>query len=191
MFFETRLSRYLIEISCNLREKLFTVQSALSLVLFSLFTGFLFGNLFGTFLDSLRLYFFSNGFVGLFILLLVEGINSLVYGMSFSKRFDYDDKNFLFLEPQKGVTKPSILKQEVSLQPRESYIEGSTTLLELQTRISSNTHTSKEFHKNRMHSPWFSRKLLYKSITHIKRTVNSFKIGLLFGFFVDSFKVGS
>nr|YP_009104800.1 hypothetical chloroplast RF20 [Symbiochloris handae]AIT93376.1 hypothetical chloroplast RF20 [Symbiochloris handae] len=223
MFFETRLSRYFVKILCNLKEKIFTVQSALSSVLFSLFTGFIFGNLFGTLLDTLRLYFLFNGFVGVFILLLVEAINSLVYGISFgNKNFsknekiplgsfvieDYTEqvfersptplaslshKSFLFKKFQK---KTSSLLMYLSIKLRKIKI--------LLCDITSPEFEEKKkvFYKNLSIirqsifgdiAKAMSNKLFffYTNATQVKRTVNSFKIGLLFGFFVDSFKVGS
>lgn len=114
MFFKTRFFHYLTQLLNTFKDKFFTVKKAFSLVLLSLFTGFLFGNLFGTFLDTLRLYFLWNGFIGFFLLFFIELLNSLVYGISCSQKIDY-----------------------------------------------------------------------------LKKILNSFKIGLLFGFFVDSFKVGS
>ena len=183
MFFETRLSRYLAEFFCTLKEKIFIVQSSLSFVLLSLFTGFLFGNLFGTFLDTLRFYLFCNSFVGLFILVLIEAINSLVYGIS---RREYGNK-------RKKV-------------PLRFYPEESSISLESQIHRSNNKYGSKKFYKNysflvvkfslitqNLLSLSLQKKVFsfYQGATHIKRILNSFKIGLLFGFFVDSFKVGS
>ena len=101
------------------------------MVLLSLFSGFIVGNLFGTFLDTLRLYLFWNGFIGFFILFFMEAVNSLAYGTSFSRKYSFINLNSDKL------------------------------------------------------------KFLSKNVIHIKRALNSFKIGLLFGFFVDSFKVGS
>ena len=162
MCFETKLFRYFAEIICNLKEKILTVQSSLSFVLFSLFTGFLSGNLFGTFLEKFRSYFWWNGFVGLFILLFIEIINALVYGFS---RREYG--NF----SSEAVSSPRKKRE-----PEQDFISSNS-----QTYRFPNTPLLKK-------SPgkhWFY------TITQIKRTINSFKIGLLFGFFVDSFKVGS
>lgn len=286
MFFETRLSHYLAKILCNLKEKIFTVQKALSLVLLSLFTGFLIGNLFGTFLDALRLYFIWNGFVGLLILLLIEAINSLVYGISFSKRYEYgnkDQSNFLKVPLRYCKIEDFNCVQEVaksSIPHRLSYNEQlgntasalPTTLLSVASQIETpnkvtnmKSQYSKEQDKEELSEAkykrinkkfislgfWLNRKsekfivtnvkhllqgkksveeekqvkssppirglktqkvdsinvlkgpniskkkafflhgIFADNVMHIERTVNSFKIGLLFGFFVDSFKVGS
>ena len=147
MFFKTRLSRYFAEILSHLKTNALTLQNTFSLALFFLFIGFLCGNLFGTFLDTLRLYFFWNGLVGLFLLLFIETINFLVYGFFLSKRV------------------------------------GSLGFLQYRARA---TRAKKSFLQKRIR---FYK--IYKKVIHIERIINAFKIGLLFGFFVDSFKVGS
>ena len=144
MFFKTRLSRYFAEILSHLKKNVLTLQNTFSLALFFLFIGFLCGNVFGTFLDTLRLYFFWNGLVGLFLLLFIETINFLVYGFFLSKRVG-------------------------SLQYRARATKAKKSFLQKRIR----------FYK------------IYKKVINIERIINAFKIGLLFGFFVDSFKVGS
>ena len=220
MFFETRLSRSLTEILCNLKEKMFTVQKAFALILLSLFTGFLFGNLFGTLLDALRLYFIWNGFVGLFLLLFIEAVNSLVYGISFSKKYESGNKeknNFLkvpsrLIESQ--LRKPGeqldkigdvssydeLARPYVTKQPREAFLKSETSVTKSEKQSSSSIDVSMTLQSNvkkrrKLNIPE-KRTLLFHqtvrhNVIHLERTVNSFKIGLLFGFFVDSFKVGS
>ena len=171
MFLDTRLSRYLTEFLCNLKIKIFTVQSAFSLVLLSLFTGFIFGNLFGTFLDTLRLYFFWNGFVALILLLLIEAVNSLVYGISFSKRFHPLKHSFYTHQKEKRLF---FLSYAFPF-----YNKFSEQKLLGFGKFPQNATISQK------------KSCFYESIIHTERALNSFKIGLLFGFFVDSFKVGS
>ena len=173
MFFETKLFRYLAKIICNLKEKILTVQSSLSFVLFSLFTGFLSGNLFGTFLEKFRSYLWWNGFVGLFILIVIEIINALVYGLS-RREYDYFSVEAVSSRRKKRLCISSAPKIN---DKSEQYFISSN----LQTYKFTNT----PFLKKRPGKHWFF------TTTQIKRTFNSFKIGLLFGFFVDSFKVGS
>ena len=168
MLFETKLFRYLAEIICNLKGKTLTVQSSLSFVLFSLFTGFLSGNLFGTFLEKFRSYLWWNGFVGLFILLFIEIINALVYGLS---RREYGS----FSSKAVSSYAPRFRERE----PEQDFFLSNSKIVK--RRRFTNTPLLKK-------SP--GKHWLY-SITQMKRTINSFKIGLLFGFFVDSFKVGS
>lgn len=142
MFFKTRLSHYLVEVFSHFKIRFLNVQNTFSLALFFLFIGFLCGNLFGTFLDTLRLYFFWNGLVGVFLLFFVEIVNFLVYGVFLSK-------------------KSSFLQYQTKTIKKQSFLQKQTKAK-------------------------FSEKILY-----LERIINAFKIGLLFGFFVDSFKVGS
>ena len=174
MFFETRLSQYLAEILCNLKEKIFTIQSGFSLVLFSLFAGFVFGNLFGTFLDMLSFYFIWSGFVGIFLILSIEIVNSLVYGASLSIFYKklYDNK---IDDTTRGLNSPSS--------------EQLSPITVAPTRYQG--YTSSELVKRQGRARVKKMRLLPKNILSCERGLNSFKIGLLFGFFVDSFKVGS
>ena len=225
MFFETRLSRYLTTILVNLKEKFFIVQSSLSLVLLSLFTGFLCGNLFGTFLDTLRLYFIWNGFVGLFLLLFIEVINSFVYGISFSKKYEHSRNNFLKVffhltescsknqlydnANKRNNTRSTLLVESHTFDLKKDYNSQSKeklNLIEVHKKTISlaswlRVNSEKSITSLQPIKKWKIPKSSYihifkgldfsKNIIHIERIVNSFKIGLLFGFFVDSFKVGS
>ena len=183
MFFETRLSRYFNKLLGDLNEKVFTVQSTFSLVLFFLFAGFLLGNLFGTFLDTLRPYFLWNGFLGVFILLCVEAVNSLVYGTLFSVVLRAPLT--FFASSLRCIVDANLLD---AIHPRDvQHQESMWNRLE-------NTYEKKEvsvefipkiFGRKKKEERYHQRLFL------VKRTLNSFKIGLLFGFFVDSFKVGS
>ena len=184
MFLDTRLSRYLTDILYNLKKKIFTVQNAFSLALLSLFTGFIFGNLFGTFLDTLRLYVFWNGFVGLILLLFIESINSLVYGISFSKKMNQHSFYGHFFFPMKKKK-----SYRFSGGPKKwNNVAASQALREKKNNAPKSPNLWKII-ENAVFSP--NKTLFYESVIHIERTLNSFKIGLLFGFFVDSFKVGS
>ncbi len=174
MFLETRLSQYFTTILCQLKEKIFTVQSGFSLVLFSLFAGFLFGNLFGTFLDVLSSYLVWNGFVGIFLILLIEMVNSFVYGASLS-------------------TSPPCTKEEEVYSTKTgddslSY-EQPSPLAVAQARYEICTSTKLLEQQKQTRAK--KTRLLHENIFNCERGLNSFKIGLLFGFFVDSFKVGS
>lgn len=217
MFFETRLSRYFTQIFNDSKKKVLIVQSSFSLVIFSLFFGFLIGNLFGTFLDTLRLYFLWNGFVGLFLLLLIEAINSLVYGISFSKKFDDLDyannkkgdwflssaSNFAGIQSMRWTfdkvdrvkdRKTGFLQKLNLSKTLEKFMNFIENVGLFSFNLSPNYPTvgqlpKKGFKPNT--SAVISFFKFFKNIIHMERTLNSFKIGLLFGFFVDSFKVGS
>ena len=196
MFFQTRLSRYLGKFLYSLKDKVLNLQTSLSFILFSLFTGFIIGNLFGTFLDTLRLYFVWNGFVGLVLIFCIEALNSLVYGISLTKKSNFQQNN----------VKHSCRKNRIQ-NNKQSLIVNSTanqltSILDQKSLYASNDQLgwSKKQAKSKIKllnisifkrldkdfSSFFSNR-----VTDTKRALNSFKIGLLFGFFVDSFKVGS
>ena len=88
MLFKTKLFRNANSIFYTLKKRILIVQNSFSLALFSLFLGFLCGNLFGTFLDSLRIYFFWNGFVAFIILLFIEAINFFVYRIPLAEKIN-------------------------------------------------------------------------------------------------------
>ena len=169
MFLETRLSQYFSQILCHLKEKIFTVRSGFSLVLFSLFAGFLSGNLFATFLDMLRFYLVWNGFVGIVLIFLIEIVNSLVYEASLPR----------FFKKLYGLSTKSVGNRTGD---DSSSFEQLSSITVPQGRTS--TKLLEDIRIKKMG-------LLHKNILKCERALNSFKIGLLFGFFVDSFKVGS
>lgn len=103
-----------------LKEKFGYFETKFSFSLFLLFLGFVFGNLFGTFLNFFRTYIIWDGFIMMLGLVSIEILNYI----SFNREND----------------------------PRLK-------------------------HLNSNHNP--------------KRSVNFLKIGLLLGFFIDAFKVGS
>lgn len=122
---ETRISTFFQKILIKLKEKFFFFQTSFSSSIFFLFLGFLFGNLFGTFLNTIRSFISWDGFIVLILLFFVEIISYITYhkeGRSF----------FLFWK-----------------------------------------------------FPFFYKKRLFW------KCFNFFKIGILLGFFIDAFKVGS
>ena len=65
---ETRLTRFLANFSKTFKEKFSFFQMSFSSAIFFLFSGFLAGNVFGTFLNGIRTVFPWDGFiVGIFI----------------------------------------------------------------------------------------------------------------------------
>ena len=76
---ETRLSTFFQKISRTINEKFFFFQNSFSTSLFFLFIGFLFGNLFGTFLDGIRTFILWDGFIVLSLLFFIEIISYITY----------------------------------------------------------------------------------------------------------------
>ena len=122
---ETRLIRFFIKFLTNFKEKFSFFQRRFSSAIFFLFSGFLVGNLFGTFLPPIRLLLPWDGFIVILFLFFVEIISYI--------RYHHPGRFFLFM----------------------------------------------------WKFPFYSGKELFW------KNFNFLKIGLLLGFFIDAFKVGS
>ncbi len=105
---ETRLARFLIDFSENFRKKFSFFQMSFSSAIFFLFSGFLGGNLFGTFLNGIRIFLPWDGFIVLSFLFFVEILSYIRYHMegrfflllwklpfSYQKRIFWKNFNFL------------------------------------------------------------------------------------------------
>lgn len=76
---QTRLGTVFQDFSKNFKEKFSFFQMSFSSAIFFLFSGFLSGNLFGTFLTGIRLVIPWDGFIVLIFLLFVELISYIRY----------------------------------------------------------------------------------------------------------------
>ena len=144
---------------------------------FFLFFGFMCGNLFGTFLSFFRNTIPWDGAIIMLILLFIEWVNYL---------------NFVVLNkkqpiPPSPVRKKSmfflILTQTGLLIPR--------SLDTLNSLIYPKTKTKAKFKKQ--WTRFFKSKsfIIQRKRNAIIRLLNFYKLGLLLGFFIDAFKVGS
>ena len=61
------------------KKKFFLFEKSFSLMLFCLFLGFIFGSIFGTFLNTLRYFFIWDGFIIFVLLTFFEFLNYIVY----------------------------------------------------------------------------------------------------------------
>jgi hypothetical protein len=108
MKLETRLIRFLTQFSKNLKEKLSFFQMKFSSAIFFLFSGFVAGNLFGTFLPAIRVLIPWDGFILVSFLFFVEVISYIRYQsegrfflllwqfpFSYKKRVFWKNFNFL------------------------------------------------------------------------------------------------
>ena len=150
MVFRSRLVNLIFNRSeQNTQKFLFSNKSRLSLdrftqVLCLLLLGFLVGNLFGTFLNTIRKYITWDGVIVFFIISIMEISNYNVY----------HNKNRPFLLTMTDQSKT-------------------------QTKVSA-TKPKSLFYKQSLFA-----------IPTFWKFFNFFKIGLMVGFFVDAFKVGS
>jgi len=125
MKIETRIVFFINKLKVYLKRKNSFFKEVFSFALFTLFFGFLIGNLFGTFLNTIRSFILWDGFIIFIILIIMEFLNFLLYNKA--KRF------FVIFQ-------------------RISY--------------------------------YSNNQIIWKSLNYLK-------IGIMFGFFIDAFKVGS
>lgn len=125
MKIESRLLFFINRLKNSLKRKNSFFKEIFSFALFTLFVGFLIGNLFGTFLNTIRSFILWDPLIIFLILFIMELLNYLLYNKS--KRF------FVIFQ-------------------KSSY--------------------------------YLNNKIIWKSLNYLK-------IGIMFGFFIDAFKVGS
>jgi hypothetical protein len=105
---ETRIARFLRNFSESFKEKFSFFQMSFSSAIFFLFSGFLGGNLFGTFLNAIRTLIPWDGFIVVSFLFFVEIISYIRYHnegrfflilwkfpFSYKKRIFWKNFNFL------------------------------------------------------------------------------------------------
>ena len=125
MKIETRIVFFINQLKVYLSRKNSFFKEVFSFALFTLFFGFLIGNLFGTFLNTIRSFIFWDGLIIFIILFIMELLNFILYNKY--KRF-------------------FVIYQKISYYP--------------------------------------NNQILWKNLNYLK-------IGIMFGFFIDAFKVGS
>ena len=151
MTFDTRIFFLIKKFVFKLKEKTYIFKKSFTMSFFILLAGFLFGNLFGTFLNILRFFIPWDGFILLLILLILEIISFLSYQKKYS---------FFIQQPKNSnPINKNIINQSASHE-KDFSAEGFLLLKKNENR------------------------LIYKNL-------NFMKIGLMFGFFIDAFKVGS
>ena len=154
MKIETRIVFFINKLTNYLKIKNSFFKEVFSFALFTLFFGFLIGNLFGTFLNTLRSFIFWDGFIIFIILFIMEFLNFILYNTRrerfflFLFFFDFFFLIFCFSKQNKKIKKNKTKKKK----PKNLY--------------SSNNQV-------------------------ICKSFNYLKIGIMFGFFIDAFKVGS
>lgn len=155
MTFDTRIFFLIKKFVFKLKEKTYIFKKSFTMSFFILLAGFLFGNLFGTFLNILRFFIPWDGFILLLILLILEIISFLSYQKKYS---------FFIQQPKNSnPINKNIINQRASHEKDFSKDFSAEGFLLL--------------NKN-------ENRLIYKNL-------NFMKIGLMFGFFIDAFKVGS
>ena len=143
MKIETRIVFFINQLKVYLNRKNSFFKEVFSFALFTLFVGFLIGNLFGTFLNTIRSFIFWDGLIIFIILSIMELLNFILYNKY--KRF-------------------FVISQKISYYPMR--LNYKSKILTAHTALAANNQ------------------IIWKSLNYLK-------IGIMFGFFIDAFKVGS
>lgn len=122
---QTRIFIFLQPLLLKIYQRFLFFQNTFPVGIFFLFFGFLFGNIFGTFLQTIRNFFYWDGFIVFILIFFIEIISYIIYHR--------EGRYFFFL----------------------------------------------------WNFPIFFKKTVFW------RSFNYLKIGLMLGFFIDAFKVGS
>lgn len=96
MKLETRFLFFFKQFFLVIKQKLFFFEKNFSIALFFLFLGFIFGNLFGTFLNKIRSYIVWDGFTILILIILFETISFFTYHKkhNLKKKFFWTTANY-------------------------------------------------------------------------------------------------
>nr|AOC61637.1 hypothetical chloroplast RF20 [Gloeotilopsis planctonica] len=168
----------------QIQKKIWIFQNIGVLSIFFLFLGFVFGNLFGTFLDFFRIFLNWDGLIMTLTICFIEFINFLNYNKKqnlYLKKNLLSKINFLFFNKQKEDF--NLLIQSPSTS--QNYVSSlDLRFLNLKKTL---TNEQKVFLKSKrtLEKQKFKKKFLFIKI------LNFYKIGLILGLFIDAFKVGS
>ena len=172
----TKLFRSLNSIQAHFRKKSQLFEHSFVSSTFFLFFGFMCGNLFGTFLSFFRASIPWDGAIIALILLFVEWVNYL---------------NFvIFNKPVKVSPRPFYQKKTIGSRLMQLILIIPKSFDKFRLLFDSTTK------KNVFQNQWtrfFKAKLLFfqRKQKALIRLLNFYKLGLLLGFFIDAFKVGS
>lgn len=169
MIFKTRLTNFIFNnnLLSSHKYKLSINKSVRILCL--LLIGFLVGNLFGTFLSTIRKYVMWDGFIIFFLIIFIEILNYKVYHNK--------QRVFLFfIHPQRVF---------LTFNLATVHRPQSLSILQKRSLYPCDDKKNEVFCKIHKQSTNFASKRFFWTF------LNFFKIGLMIGFFVDAFKVGS
>ena len=179
---ETRIFKNTRKSFTFLKKKFDFFKKNFAISVLFLFIGFFIGNVFGTFLNWLRDFIVWDGLLVFALLSVFEIISSIVYqnnptflspSISTNRMFFSD-----FYIRENIFSKIRFFRQKLKEKSSSSIFIKSTNQLNLQRDDKR------------------SRNLLAITFSFLKslpiwRLLNCLKVGILFGFFIDAFKVGS
>lgn len=195
----TRLFLLIKQLISTFKKNFFFTKINFSNKLFLLFFGFLFGSLFGTLLPSFREKINWDGLITALIIFILEIIsyivyrsenktffvNSLVKTNAFTNLKKFFEKGVRIVKLTfKTMQEPEFeqFKTKTMVQPEQkTFVSSSkTNMLPLKKKAGGPSDPW----KNRFKHSKIKQKIIFKNL-------NSFKIGVMLGFFIDAFKVGS
>ena len=192
MSIETRIFKNIKKSFFFLEKKIYFFKKTFSISILFLFIGFFLGNIFGTFLNWLRHFIVWDGLLIFALLFFFEIISSIVYqnNLTFASQPVLTNKMFFshFFVIKNLFLKINLLRRKLkaTISPRGSatIAEGTDFLIEPtdQPILQTDNKKSKKFLTTNFY--------FFKSLP-IWRFLNCLKVGILFGFFIDAFKVGS
>lgn len=179
---ETRIFQNTRKGMTFLKQKFDFLKKNFSISVLFLFIGFFLGNVFGTFLNGLRDFIIWDGLLVFGLLLLFEIISSIVYQNNpaflpppvLTSKTSFSD----FFITRNIFLKMKLLRKKLKKAGRLKTLSKSTNQLNLQTDYKKL--------RNLLTIHFYFLKSL-----PIWRLLNCLKVGILFGFFIDAFKVGS
>lgn len=188
MNYNTKLSLFFINIERNISNKILFFEIYFAKSIFFLFFGFLLGNLFGSFLDIFRKLVIWDGFIVLIIILLQEFISYSIYKSKKRTLFFYmkDNKTYKLKKNKFFFNRIMQLTHFLILSFFHASIFLKKTILRVYTIFPATI-------KKKMTFFFFNDNLVTNKTyqIYILKNLNLFKIGILLGFFIDAFKVGS
>lgn len=188
MNYNTKLSLFFINIERNISKKILFFEIYFAKSIFFLFFGFLLGNLFGSFLDIFRKLVIWDGFIVLIIILFQEFISYSIYKSKKQTLFFYiKNKKTYKLKKNKFFFN--------KVMQLTNFLIGSFFYVSIfLKKIILKAYTVfPETIKKKMSYFFFNENLTTNKTyqIYILKNLNLFKIGILLGFFIDAFKVGS
>nr|YP_009105246.1 hypothetical chloroplast RF20 [Pseudochlorella signiensis]AIT93868.1 hypothetical chloroplast RF20 [Pseudochlorella signiensis] len=204
----TRIFKKVIQFTNIGKNKLFSAKNNLPIKIFLLFSGFLIGSLFGTFLPSLPEQINSYSVIILITITAIEIVNYLVYS---SKKRQFFFGSFFgillqFFLSIKTKLVSFFFNRDPTLQSYEAQKNNKkvSSELQIQTMVPQFEHGSitpkGEGYQAQLDYPLilhskedssFRVKQWQNTNKNFYKNLNSFKIGIMLGFFIDAFKVGS
>ena len=182
MSIETRIFKNFKKSFSFLKKKMSFLKKNFSISILFLFIGFFIGNIFGTFLNWLRHLMVWDGFLIFALLSFFEMISSIVYQnhFNFASQPVLADKipiSHPFIIENLFLNTKLLHKKLRAILSPDPFIEPTDQPILQRDNKKFTTFLTVNFY-------------FFKNLP-IWRLLNCLKVGILFGFFIDAFKVGS